>query len=224
MSRHVFDWKEDQEYGGYGWVLRGCPHFNATAYGRTLAHDVLEHFKPKYGDLTDEMLAFGAMVWGRVQGGWFYNLTYNPSPAYHMAADLSRFLHDHYCDPHTHSLLDPGATRRLNDDMEDEIEAALRQAVKNANAEYADEETGELFTMGATVERMRGWMRRGYRAAARRYKGNRPEELCWLFDALAAHIDKRHTHADEGEELVITIDPQSMTFKTVQRYVEELYF
>lgn len=217
MSRHVFDWKQDEEFGTYGWILRGCPHFNSTRAGRTVAHDVLEHFKPKHGGLTDEMLAFGAMVWGRVQGGWFYSLPYEPNPVQHLSSDLSGFLNDHYCDPHTHSLLDPGVTCRIDHDVEEEIEVALRMAVEKANSEYADEETGDLFTMDATVEHMRGWIRRGYRAAAQRYKGRRPEQLCYLFDALAERINRHHQHSDEGEELVITIDPRAMTFETVQR-------
>lgn len=70
MIHRIFEWREDQELGGYGWIMKGQPTFNAST-GLGIAHDTLEHFANRYGSIADEMLAFGAILRVRVEGGYF---------------------------------------------------------------------------------------------------------------------------------------------------------
>ena len=62
MIHKIFEWREDEEFGGEGWILKGYPSFN-VANGNGIAHDTIEHFKGGDGGLSDEMMAFvsGAM-------------------------------------------------------------------------------------------------------------------------------------------------------------------
>lgn len=55
----------------------------------------------------------------------------------------------------------------------------IRQGFKRCRQEKV--RYGELHYPGGTGNRVLGWMRRGYRSAARRYRGHDPYHVCTMF-------------------------------------------
>lgn len=220
MIKTVFEWREDQEFGGYGWIPKGYPDFNIVR-GDNFAHDCIEHFKPTLGGLSDEMMAFGAMLYIRVESGWFYQKRFGQGAVENMGSDIGVFLENHESDPESYRLVDPGVTRPLDDDMEAEIAAIMAKGVKNANENRnweAEEGEKPQFALDYKTEWMTGWMRRGYRKTIKRFHGNSPCELSDLFDRIAAGVHASHTTGDEGEELHVAIDPRSLELKIDRRW------
>lgn len=211
MIRTTFEWREDEELGGYGWIPKGKPNFNACD-GRGIAHDSMEHFANEEETMDAEMRAFGAILRGRGEGGWFFQ-GHVPNIAYHLGSDIAGFLRDmRYGE---WKLTDPGKTYALKGDMEDEIQAGIKNALKTANDE-ADSEDNP-FVRDQTTDWMIGWMRRGYRMAHRRWHGADACELSWLYDSIAKEHDEQFKGGEEGDQLIVTIDPRNLRF-TMQRH------
>lgn len=218
MSRTIFEWREDEEFGGYGWIPKGKPHFNANE-GLGIAHDTLEHFPADANveTMDAEMRAFGAMLYMRVESGWYYQNAYRGAADVHLGSDIGRFLQEVRFDQW--KLTNPGITRRIDETMEDEMDAIFKTAIKNAN-EWRDDDPH--FKLDHTTDWMRGWMRRGYRACIKRYHGAKPHELAYLFDQVKETVDKQYERGDEGQELHVLVNHKTLELKL--RRVEPEYF
>ena len=225
MIRNVFEWRQDEEYGGEGWIMKGKPNFNAST-GNGIAHDCLEHFRNDGDDLDAEMRAFGSMLWIRVETGWFFNNGRGTlSAADNLGSDIARFL-----EQMQHGELNlpkPGRTARLDDCMEDEIEAVIIEALKMANAEMqcnADEDYQPApFERGWETDRMIGWMRIGYRKCAQRWKHSDAHSVAYAFDQIRALVHKQYKDGQLGDELHIAVCPRRAHVEVNRRYAEDLY-
>ncbi|GAC1605836.1 MAG: hypothetical protein NVS3B3_04490 [Aquirhabdus sp.] len=207
MIHTIFEWREDQEFGGEGWILKGFPNFNAST-GRGIAHDTLEHFKGGDGSLADEMLAFGAMLHIRGESGWFESLpTIDNRLEAQMGFDIARFLQElRWGNVY---LRKPPRTYRLKDaDLEYALYDIVNEGVKVANCER--DEDAEMFQPGFATANMIHWMRVGYRKAIRRFKGNRPHDIAYCFDTIARKVDLGFNRGDLGDELHVRVNTESL--------------
>lgn len=167
---------ECRETGSWGIAVKGIDTsldlFVATQ-GRLVAHDLLEHLDgiDKIGDLEDELRALGALMYVR---GWSYDWgRYSVGEV--IASDLS-FLFDQMDQDFLQRKVP--RTCRLDDEVEQEIETALREAHKEFV--YA-EIKGNWWKDYAP--RIRAQLRIGYRKARQRYAGH----ATWnAFDAIEA--------------------------------------
>ena len=224
MFSRSFEWRKDEEFGEYGWILAGFLNFNVSN-GLGVAHDTLEHFiAGDDGSLTAELRAFGAMVYGRGLGGYFLRNAYKTTEE-NLGYDFCNFLQELHWGKHSEfgCFLTPPKTRKLADEWAEQIiDGSLREGLKMfiAEGEYNKEEISpdDLAQSKEWIEKMRGWMRIGFRKAQKRFHNNDPHQIAMLFDRIVERIDKHHKYGDFGEILTVTVDPKRLKFKTSQEY------
>lgn len=222
MACRTFEWREDTEFGDWGWIPKGFPHFNA-GQPMTIAHDVLEHQDRDDGSLAHELRAFGAMIHVRGEGGWFARREslhddWISNADFDLAEHMRKYRHH---EGQEARMWQPPPTRALADqDIEDQIRRALERAVDLANREFGDNEPYEL---GPTTDMMRGWMRIGYRNALRRYAGHSPYTLADAFRELMARVGK-HMQGDIGEELHVRVCNRTLNMQVIRKSSEDLMY
>lgn len=198
MFKRIFKWDED-ERGIEGWIMRDMPHFDAGT-GLTVAHDILEHFD-NGTELEDEMQAFGAIVYGRVEGG-YWSLIANghyTKPAEVLSRDLSEFLFGHG----QIATLQDRVTRPIGTDddygTEETFAAIAAETLRLGERDWDPEEdehgndieltNAQKEAMRETMRRAVSWMRVGYRRAQRRWKFSNRETFASMFYELERKIE-----------------------------------
>jgi hypothetical protein len=212
MTSHIrsrtFDWTVTKAIDG--WKPNCCPNFD-PGLAHVVAHDVLEHLDDRSA-FDGELRAFGVTLYGRFYG--------NPENMYEASAsDLDVFLamQNYKVPKPPHGLankpLDAGAERMLS--------ALLSDTEINAANTAPMHKTGEQRTLVTNVEKfrsvkedVRGWIRIGYRVAARRYKKLGHIGLDTLFGKLVDAVikDARRDFPKPGDTLKIDVDLKTFKF------------
>lgn len=229
MFKVEFEWREDQEYGIQGWIPAHIPGFNAGS-GRVIAHDTLEHARGDRGTMTEELIALGAALYVRAEGGYFH---YRDNPhggdGSILGRDMSNFMrmmHDGNYGLSFNSLKPAPMTTRLNDWPNEILEAGLVKArslfieeiIDYGDADDAGCEGINLTDLNRMLASMRGWLRIGYRRAKVRYHQNEVYDLAHFFRELEEHIDKCHKHGDFGEMMTVRVCPKKLEFKVTRDF------
>jgi len=158
------------------------------AQGFTCAHDIMEHF-PGTLDSDSEAMALGAMLYVRGEGG-FFDLS-RLSIAQNISGDISSL------DTEAHmwgDITNPGKTIKLqSDEAEAWIEESIKLAIEEIIEEYGQEPPHKEW--GAWV---RGWLRKGYRKASRRYQADSCS-LTHAFMLMTAHLDEGLKRAEQSD-------------------------
>jgi hypothetical protein len=184
----VFVCEEHQEFGENGWRLEKATNADPLG-GMAVAHDCLEH--PPNGDMgvEDELMALGASFYVRYYTRNMHSLGAN------VGGDLPDVLrHVQY---EGMALGDPGRTQAI--DCEEEIDDALESLTKAA--EYDDQLTVDK----EILRRLRGWFRRGYRSAVKRYAGINRGCLRAAFDEIEEEADKALEYAELGDKFTVRL-------------------
>jgi hypothetical protein len=198
-----FVYAEDQEYGGDGWIPKIMPKFNASQ-GLGVAHDAMEHFNVAAGTLEEEILAFGAMLYMRVETGWFCQQGSYQRAGNILGGDLARFLSDHW---HQGGMLRmvKGRPRHLEDDMEEELDSVIEETRRQLRGELGDDDWHQFQRDTIDVwNRLRRWMRQGYWQCKRRYRGASNHDLAYAFTQIRDAVDKIK-FPELGEELHVRL-------------------
>lgn len=207
MSSLRFNWGTDEQ-GNEGWISATHPNFWA-ADPRNIAHDVLEHFPraEKHGAAADELLALGARFYLRVASGWWWSQGYMVMPPETWAGELRTVWDDLYTD------LPARAAAPLDDeDMEAELQACLVKAVDVINEQIACSDDPELITLESYfIVNAGAWLRTGYRAAQKRFKGTDPLYIMGMAEQIEAEM-KDYEHGEEGEVLTVRVNEKFQTF------------
>jgi len=201
MRSYLFILAENERYAEEGWRPAGRPEFDAADSAMTLAHDVLEH--PQGLDhldaCADELMALGAMHWGRGDGGYFWGRrepNIGPLLAMELESQITMY-------GGLDLLQDPGRTTALDETTEDEIEEAIRLARLALIEEgYKPREIRQWLSFA------RGWLRKGYRYARRRWTraGQDSFTATYLYQQLERAIEDACKYADEGSELRVWVN------------------
>ena len=202
--RFHFIAERDNDSGELGWKDRRIGWngpYGPSSYARALAHDCLEHFS--LSEVSDEIEAHAAIYWGRFQGGGVVNLQSIGAEWYGMAHALMS----------EHELRMPPRTRKLEDDVEEDISSIIIHGRKTMREEfsYTGNEFGWLSTANQIEKAFRGWFRIGYRKTAKRWArwNYSPAEVSYLFDQLEAEFQKFLPHKREeifeGAQLTVKI-------------------
>lgn len=192
--------------GSEGWIVKSQPDFDAVG-GLGVAHDSMEHFDTAAGTLEEEILAFGSMLYIRVESGWFH-YNNNFSAAKNMASDLARFIYERWS---SGDCLRPvkGRPRHLDECLEHDIEETIRETRRLLGSEFEydrEDSYAEFNRQNAYVyERLKGWMRQGYWKAKRRYRDASTFDLAECFTQIRDKVEKLTKYAQEGEELEIRV-------------------
>lgn len=224
MKRHKVElvWGEDKEFGTFGWLPKLNPSFNAMQ-GFGVAHDVMEHTDLISGSMEEEMKAFGAMLYIRGEGGWWWN-SMNTSPASNMRGDIAGFSRDvFFAKDYGCVLGKPKRTLRI--DHEWDIQEIVDQSWRALRQELDDADWRAFRHMNPRWrENLAGWIRRGYRECVKRYKGHKAYHLCDVFREITEKVDS-YKYVEEGEELHITlqITEREVTPVFKRLYLDDLY-
>ncbi len=191
--------EEHEDYGEDGWLLVGAPSTYVPLWGMGVAHDLLEHRRNDTGTVEEELLAFGAALYVRGEGGYWNRKASGLCPGTHVGEEIGRDLGLKYGGIEN-GIDDPGRTTRLDGHVEEWIETAVREARKAIREDCEDCEdckdtsSQDAGRWGHVVElflrRVVGWLRRGYRLAARRYYGISPYRLATMFAEIEQKADK----------------------------------
>jgi len=201
---------EHPEQGCDGWLLEGAPSTYEPLHGMGVAHDLLEHRANDDGSVEDELLALGAALYVRGEGGYWHQFTQSHfDPGENVAPDLARLATEFGGLEGLHA---PGGTRALGEQVEDWIAHALRDARSVLVDEYEQDhrEVDEYLT------RVRGWLRKGYRESRRRWRACTSAELAYAFHRIESEADRLLRHAEPWEVLVVR-----RTGCSVQVYLDE---
>lgn len=149
-----------------------------------VAHDVIEHRVRDSGSIEDELLALGACLLVRGQGGYWANSF--SCPGYHIGSDIGEMLGLQYGGVDD-GIADPGRTLPLSSDVEAWISKAITQTqrlIRDDSKSHLDDDVLDFCI------RARGWLRRGYRRAQHRYQGISPFVLTHLFQTIEKQADR----------------------------------
>lgn len=164
--------------------------------GYTCAHDIMEHFSGLDLDSNSEAMALGAMLYIRGKGGYYRN------PGYVMSSDIARLFTDAW---QWGDITDPGRTHRLDDEqVEDWIEEAIRLAKREIYEGY------ERYPHSSWGMWVRGWLRKGFRKARKRYS-YRPPMLSYTFCCISDELDGAMANMNERDIVRV-----SFVFKTCE--------
>lgn len=184
--------------------------------GMTVAHDMLEHFPDDDGGVEAEFMALGASYWLRCESGYNESRSrVDRDQAENIAADFPE-LFRHIRDE-GFTLHDPGPVEPIEDEHTDD---ALRRCARLGVEETEQQETyqtddGEeldemlvAFCSYQSVERITGWLRKGYVRATERFEDH---DAFTLAETVFGTIEKRlddwlKSDAVEGTEVEVTID------------------
>lgn len=202
LRTEEFRWLTDSDRGP-GWLFLKMPHFD-TVKGFGLAHDMLEHVDTWTG-ITGECRAFGAMLWIRGTGDYWAEAANREQRPYSMRTtchEIGQELGDLLADADG-DVLTTDVQSPVEDDegvAEAWIEWMLGGVI--AASRFADEPSKT--PTADTIERMRNWIRDGYRNAEQFY-GCRADAVAQLFRELEEAIDKASVGREEGDEIAVTV-------------------
>lgn len=219
-----FVYGEDPEYGGDGWIPKKMPKFNASQ-GLGVAHDAMEHFDVTAGTLEEEILAFGAMLYMRVETGWFYQQGNYHRAGTILGGDLANFLRERWYQGEMLRSV-KGRPRHLDECMEDELDTIIDETRRQLRGELDDADWRQFQRDTIDVwNRLRRWMRQGYWQCKCRYRGASNHDLAYAFTEIRDAVDKIK-FAEQGEELHVrlSINRNGRVLPTVKRVeLHELY-
>lgn len=208
MITRWFVHKEDDETGDRGWIPEGMDNANIS-YARGIAHDTLEHAVDKVNGFEGEMMALGALMWGRGIAGTLPNS--RTGLKYDIAFSLENIIYK------DQTLKDPGKTYRLsNIDEGDWFEEIFEEQVYQGILQFRNETREDGLIYGLTdsevKRRIIGWLRRGVRAAIKMYYTKHKldsYEVAMLFDKVMGMADKPKYKADNyytGDRLKVSVN------------------
>lgn len=205
MPSVIFEWAEDRELGGHGWIPQVQPNFNASQ-GFGVAHDTLEHFDLKAGTLEEELMAFGSIFYIRVDSGHLMGRSpYARSAGYILAGDLCRFLQDHWWLQGGRVLRAYEGRPRHMPDLEGDLDEAIHETMRQLREEMDDKDYREFKQANPTIkDDLRRWIRAGYWKCKARYGGVAGWRLAEAFDIIERKVDA-HKYAEEGDRLRVTV-------------------
>lgn len=222
VRKAEFVWAEDRELGGYGWVPKCNLDFNAMN-GMGVAHDSMEHGDLTAGTLEEEMLAFGAMLYIRGDGGYWWQ-SYRCKASENMDGGIARFSREAF---YARQCVLQKPKRSLHIDHETDIQEIVDAGWRALRAEFEYEPNNWAEFKRHNPEfkkRLAGWIRRGYQECKRRYNNIPAWKLCDVFRQISKRVDDVK-HVEEGEELhiVLKLEGQSITPVVQRLYLEDLY-
>lgn len=210
MIRRRFKWATDEETGSPGWLMVGAPSTFQPLGAMGTVHDLLEHRANDTGTADEEAQAFGAACYIRGEGGyWHQQGRRGTNPGENFAADLANFL----TGEHGFELSEPPRTRPLDEEIEGWIDSAIRHTKKELTYDYEREWSEHDET---NIQRLRGWMRVGYRNAKRRYKRQDPCSMAYIFQHMEELVEKMSKHAEENDQLELGLNVRTGEIRCVK--------
>jgi hypothetical protein len=204
MKIYRLQTKEHEEHGGLGVIVdTGRPYFEPLN-GTVAAHDIIEHtVKPNLCSVTDELLALGGTMAGRVEHGWAYHGAYRGAAWRRISSDdiateVARLAENcfhgqgYFCEKEASHLKDK--------EIEQQIRIAVASGIREAELEVEAD-------LDYDVNSATAWICKGYQAYKRRFRGLDGYSIAnHLFDEIADCCTKLIADGDEGRTAFLHVE------------------
>lgn len=189
---HTFTYKHDDERGYSGWVLNSKPFFDPMD-GRGVAHDVLEEMPHGGEQPHDELMALGALIYGR---GCHTGVFYQPIEQI-LAYEFDELFGHAFCET-GYQLVPAPKTRPLrgSEDME-EAEGVIQATIRIIRARIKENAEDLRLDTEAKINQAlewlpsaANWLRIGFRRATKRFYSVGRYEVYSLFERIQRGVDK----------------------------------
>ena len=210
MITRTFILAEHPEYGNIGLKMKGS-EWSDPFDGIAVAHDILEHFPNDDGSIEAEFIALGASLYVRNFSHYYQMRGYGNRDVTDIIASEFIGQENYAINRGITSLKNPGNTKGC--DADNYIDEIIRKGIEDI--EYEANGDDAILADPHEALKIKGWMRKGYRKAAQRYKTTNPNNLVFLFRNIEKAVDKWLLHNSEylGTELTISVSPKNNTFK-----------
>lgn len=208
MIKRVFEWRDENDRGyPPGWVPAWIKSDDFDpSWGLGVAHDAIEHRASDTGQWHQELMAFGAMKFTRIDTGYF-------GTGDGAELRLGKELTGLWLDSGKPSIAPMPARRRCQFDRYDlphdmtESTRLLTDGFLDGFDEYDLDKEG--FSQDEIVD-MGYWFTVGYIQARRRYASKDYNVLC-CFEQILSEVDKRSKRGDfiTGDRMTVTADINS---------------
>jgi hypothetical protein len=202
MKRFAFVVAEHEEFGTLGLRPRWYPTGDPLG-GMAAAHDILEHFPKDDGSTEGELMALGASLFIRADGG-YSNRYRHYDEVRDPAGDFPEIWRYHVERENGRDLRVPPRVKDAS--VRERADAIIAEARRNVR---------EMYESGAPSEedylRMAGWLAHGYMKAVRRYRNviGGACAVASLFMEIERECDKALERLDAayaGAELVVAVN------------------
>jgi len=188
--QHNFTYKESPETGNKGWVLDRKPYFDPMD-GMGVAHDVLEEMPHGGEQPHDELIAIGAMMYGR---GYDIHTHFRGRPLDEIIAYEFEELYRHAYGEEGYRLVEAPKTRPLIDDEEEEFiinsVGKLVEAYIDKYDEYMFETEAQIESAKAWIPHAQNWLRIGFRKAHKRFQPRMQRyDVSYMFEQIRDKVD-----------------------------------
>lgn len=209
MKKYKITIEEHQEYGGLGLVVdTGRDYFEPAMDGLVVAHDILEHpVRPHKCGYTDELMAIGGFIAGRVEMG--YN-----SRGYREASidDVKQDIHSLF----TSALNEEGSDNNPFTNIDkckssidfytmSQLKDKVKEGILNAVAEYTDCEFEGWHIDCYDIDSIVGWICKGYNLFNKRFNN---ANICDLFANIRSTCDRflNDSEKDDGFKATLYVE------------------
>jgi hypothetical protein len=207
MKKYSLVIKEHEEYGGLGIVVdTGRDYFEPGLDGLVVAHDILEHtIKPHSCGYTDELMAIGGYIAGRVEVG--YNARgYRSASIDDVSSDIQSLVNAALND---YNDIIFTQIEKCNSYLQDQwIMDKLRKNVKEGIIKGLDEwsggEYGEKELADYDIDSIVGWICKGYQMFKKRFSNMYSYDH--LFTSIRKAADKFIADGIEGQTATLHVD------------------
>jgi hypothetical protein len=211
----TFICQEHEDYGMNGLVLKDHPTFEPLQ-GMTVAHDILEHYPKDSGELHEEFMAIGAMLYGRGEGGYFAGRS--SSVEDNCVADLTNIIH--YASSHNKELKPCTFKVVAPDTSCFDCDTYEELGVQHIQNEFSDRlEYYDIISTNEKIEEFVNqacrWICRGYYKAKDRYRNTDSYTLTELFRNCEQQIDNELKSLIVGQEVKVTINLVNATVRVI---------
>jgi hypothetical protein len=203
---HNFTLKEHEDTGYNGWVLDTKPYFDPVD-GIGVAHDVLEEFPRGQDQPHDELMAIGALIFGRGS----MSGAFNRRGLHEVVGGEFHELMRHVYDEDNYYLTPAPSTKPLGEDWEREEEVIVdageyaREYFPTCidSGEFTEEQVREIIEF---IPDACNWLRIGFRRARRRYYPHFDGyDVASMFERIQREVDKVTKYAEEYDKLRVIV-------------------
>jgi hypothetical protein len=171
MKKYSLVIKEHEEYGGLGIVVdTGRDYFEPGMDGLVVAHDILEHtVTPHKCGYTDELMAIGGYIAGRVQVG-YSSRGYRLASIDDVSSDIqSLLIASLNGDDYDFTKIDKCNSYLQDQWIMDNLRKNVKEGIIEALDEWSDGEYGEEELADYDIDSIVGWICKGYQLFKKRF-------------------------------------------------------
>lgn len=230
MKKYSIKLREHEEYGEIGLVIdNNRDYFEPAISGLQCAHDILEHtIEPHYDAFTDELMALGGIIAGRIAYGW--SSKYHQTTLDDIKSDINSLATSAYHEQCTfvndecnNTLKDKDLVQSIRNTVRDGLVEAMEEYDNDYDDELDEYDFRRMVEAEYNVDRIVAWICKGYQAYKKRFANIQEYTIQHLFSEIGRVCDD---YIKQGEQYVPTFLCVDFTNGRVfiEQQLEEYYY